>query len=110
MKTEYNTTKWLRWLEMVAMVVTILGTSSPFFVMAVISLRSSGLNSNNYTNAIITLLTGIMLLFIVGIIFGSILKHYIYHQETRNDVMWARGSSILIFGDILIFYIVFLIA
>ena len=110
MKTEYYTNKWLRKVEIVAMVVATIFPPLPLFFLAIKDLQSSGSISSNFIIGIALIISGLTYLIFFGIIFGNSFKHYIYHQETRDDVIIARVSPLLILGSIFVFYIFFSIS
>ena len=108
MNSEYYTTKWLRKLEIFSLLVTIIATPLFFIVLAVLAFYSPGPNGINYVVVFIGVIMSIATIFTIDILFGSILKHYIYHQEERRDVVGARVSSIFVFGNIMLYIILFI--
>ncbi len=109
MKTEYYTTEWLRRLEIVLLVVAIIATPLLFIGVAVMIVLSPVSQSNKDINALIGVFMFFTTIFTLDIIFGISLKHYINHQETRNDVIVARLlSSIFVLGDFILYIWLFI--
>lgn len=100
MKTEYYTTKWLRRLEMASLIQSIVGTPLLLFVMALQFFILVPPEYLNYKLGFALIFGALAFLFGFGIIFGIPLKHYIYHQEKRDDWATAIMSFIFIFVDI----------
>ena len=107
MKTEYYTNKWLRRLEIVSMVGATISTPLKFLVLGIQALQSSGSNNDLFSSGIVMIFIGLSGLILFGYMFGSSFKHYIYHQETRDDVLLARFSFILFLGPIITYFIIF---
>ena len=104
MKTEYYTTKWLRRLEMASLINFFLIIPLLFFVMAIQISFFLPPEYVNYTAGITLALVAIFLFFIFGKISVIPLKHYVQHQEKRDDVIKARLFFAFIFGDITIIF------
>lgn len=102
-KTDYYTNKWLRWLEMVLLVLAIIFFPLPIFIIAINLLQSS--NSSDKGPGNVMFIVGLSALILFGLLLGNSLKHYLYHQETRDDVLIARLSPFLIFGSLYVYYL-----
>ena len=109
MKTEYYTTKWLRKLEIVSMVVAIIATPLIFIVLAVMALYSPVPQKGSNIIALIGVIMFFTTIFTIDLIFWFTLKHYLYHQEIREDVIRARLSSIFVLGDFVLYILLYIL-
>ena len=109
MKSEYYTNRWLRKLEIVSLVVAIIATTLVFIGAAVMVLYSASPQSTKYINAFICAIASIGTIFTLDIIFGISLRRYVFHLETRDDVIVARFlSSIFVLGDFILYIWLFI--
>lgn len=109
MKTEYYTNKWLRKLEIVSLVVAIIATPLLFIGGVVLSFYSPNPQSTKNTIVFVCVMMFFGTIFTLDLIFGNSLKHYIYQQETKDDVIVARLlSSIFVFGDFILYIWLFI--
>ena len=108
MKTGYHPNRWVRILDMVGMVIAPISFIRVTIFPVAIPSYQKAISTGNYNDAIALILGTLLIL--IGFVFAlvKILKLYIYHQETRDDVIVVRlFYSIIILGSLIIYFIFF---
>ncbi len=109
MKTEYVTNRWIRILDMIGMVIAPIIFSLPLFLWAIQAYQTASSTGTNYDGAILFILIALVFLIGFGLWILIPLKHYVYHQETRDEVVVARiFYSGAILGGLMVIYLFFI--
>ena len=93
---------------MVGMVIGLICFSLPFFLWVIRAYQIASANGTNYNDAIYFILMALLILIGFGFVLRTPFKHYLNHQETRDDVIAVRIIySGFIIGSLIVIFIFF---